>query len=100
MLIFSDKIKNRKTPVQSFYFDALELGNYWGCFGEPRRYHHTGMVLLVYSLREALAAVVREGIDASVKRHQRNAKILHEQLKSAGFELFVEDEVSKINTKI
>lgn len=74
--------------------DALELGNYWGCYGEDRRYHHTGPVLLVYSLREALAAVVREGIDRSVKRHQDNAKVLHEQLKNAGFKLFVEDEVS------
>jgi len=87
-----EKIKNRATQVPSFYFDALELGNYWGCFGEARRYHHTGPVLLVYTLREALAVIAREGLDKSVARHQQNAKLLHDQLQSAGFQLFVEDE--------
>lgn len=31
------KLQRRKTKVPSFYFDALELGNYWGCDGQPRR---------------------------------------------------------------
>jgi len=91
-----EKMKNRKTQVPSFYFDALELGNYWGCFDEARRYHHTGPVLLVYSLREALAVIIREGIEASIERHQTNAKILHEKLQNAGFELFVTDENARL----
>jgi alanine-glyoxylate transaminase/serine-glyoxylate transaminase/serine-pyruvate transaminase len=40
-----------------------------------------------------LAAIVREGLENSVERHQRNAKILYKQLEDAGFKLFVEDEV-------
>jgi len=31
-------VRNRKTKVASFYLDILELGNYWGCDGTPRRY--------------------------------------------------------------
>lgn len=91
--VFREKIKNRKTPVQSFYFDALELGNYWGCFDEAPRYHHTAPVVMIYSLREALAEIVKEGLDKSVERHQQNAKVFHDQLQKAGFELFVEERV-------
>uniref|UniRef100_A0A0N5A694 alanine--glyoxylate transaminase n=1 Tax=Parastrongyloides trichosuri TaxID=131310 RepID=A0A0N5A694_PARTI len=93
---FSDKavehIKNRKTPVASFYFDALELGNYWGCYGEARRYHHTGMISMVYGLRTALGNIVKEGIDESVKRHEENAQILYKELNNIGLEPFVKDK--------
>uniref|UniRef100_A0AC35U6U3 Alanine--glyoxylate aminotransferase n=1 Tax=Rhabditophanes sp. KR3021 TaxID=114890 RepID=A0AC35U6U3_9BILA len=91
-----DKIKNRKTPVASFYFDALELGNYWGCFGEVRRYHHTGMISMVYALREALAKLVEEGIDESVNRHKVNAQLFYKELKAIGLEPFVTDEVLRL----
>ncbi|GFR93266.1 serine--pyruvate aminotransferase [Elysia marginata] len=50
-----DAIASRKTRVRSFYFDAAELANYWGCDEGPRRYHHTGMISSVYALREGLA---------------------------------------------
>ncbi|KAI6172040.1 Serine--pyruvate aminotransferase [Aphelenchoides besseyi] len=86
-----EKIRKRKTPIPSFYFDALELGNYYGCFDEPRRYHHTGPVSLIYSLREALAAIVREGLDESIQRHEQNARVLHSLLEQNGFELFVKN---------
>uniref|UniRef100_A0A0K0FFM4 Alanine--glyoxylate aminotransferase n=1 Tax=Strongyloides venezuelensis TaxID=75913 RepID=A0A0K0FFM4_STRVS len=93
---FSDRaveyIKNRKTPVASFYFDALELGNYWGCYGEQRRYHHTGMISMVYALRTALTDIVKEGIEESVTRHQENAKILYSKLNEIGLEPFVDDK--------
>uniref|UniRef100_A0AC34REB6 Alanine--glyoxylate aminotransferase n=1 Tax=Panagrolaimus sp. JU765 TaxID=591449 RepID=A0AC34REB6_9BILA len=87
-----EKIRARKTPVVSFYFDALELGNYWGCFGEPRRYHHTGIISLVYSLRAALAQIANEGLENVVSRHKTNAKYLYSKLHDSGFETFVEDE--------
>ncbi|KAE9553559.1 hypothetical protein FO519_003252 [Halicephalobus sp. NKZ332] len=93
---FSDKaleaIKSRKTPVVSFYFDALELGNYWGCFDEPRRYHHTGIISLVYALRASLAQIAAEKIENVLKRHKENSKYLYQKLAEAGFEPFVSDE--------
>ncbi|CAD5216275.1 unnamed protein product [Bursaphelenchus xylophilus] len=91
-----EKLKSRKTQVASFYLDALEIGNYWGCFNEPRRYHHTGMVSLVYSLREALAAVAVEGLDQSIERHQKNVKILYRLLNENGFDLFVEKPENRL----
>jgi alanine-glyoxylate transaminase/serine-glyoxylate transaminase/serine-pyruvate transaminase len=92
---FSDramaKIRYRKTPVQSWYFDALELGNYWGCFDEPRRYHHTAPIPLVYALREGLSAVVQEGLENVVGRHQHNAHYFYNSLAEIGLGLFVEN---------
>lgn len=84
------KIRFRKTRVPSFYFDAMEIGNYWGCFtNEPRRYHHTAPISLVYALRESLAMVAREGIENMVNRHLANAIQLQEALESIDLELFV-----------
>ncbi|GIY05256.1 serine--pyruvate aminotransferase [Caerostris extrusa] len=57
------KIKSRKTPVSSFYMDALLIGNYWGCDDQPRKYHHTAPINLVYCLREALAILVEETLE-------------------------------------
>jgi len=97
---FSDralaKIRYRKTPVISWYFDALELGNYWGCFDEPRRYHHTAPIPLVYALRESLSAVVHEGLENVVMRHKNNAKYFYEALNSIGLEPFIENEAHRL----
>ncbi|CAI2341541.1 unnamed protein product [Caenorhabditis sp. 36 PRJEB53466] len=93
---FSDraivKIRNRKQRVASFYFDALELGNYWGCDGELKRYHHTAPISTVYALRAALTAIAKEGIDESIQRHKDNAQVLYAALKKHGLEPFVENE--------
>lgn len=87
-----EKIRNRKQRVASFYFDALELGNYWGCDGELKRYHHTAPISTVYALRAALSAIAKEGIDESIQRHKDNAQVLYAALKKNGLEPFVEDE--------
>jgi len=87
-----EKIKSRKSPVVSFYFDALELGNYWGCFDEPRRYHHTGIISLVYALRASLAQIAEERIENVLGRHKTNVKYLYNLLQEAGLEPFVSDE--------
>ncbi|KAI6196774.1 RNA binding protein [Aphelenchoides besseyi] len=60
-------------------------------FSDLAVYHHTGPVSLIYSLREALAAIVREGLDESIQRHEQNAKVLHSLLEQNGFELFVKN---------
>lgn len=86
------KIRNRKVRVPSFYFDVLELGNYWGCDDQPIRYHHTAPISSVYALRSALAVVANEGVDEGVQRHVQNARFLYEKLKEVGLECFVEHE--------
>ena len=69
-----DVIRNRKTPIQSFYLDMTLLENYW--YGEKRSYHHTVSMSMIYALREALRVVLEEGLAARYARHERNAGAL------------------------
>lgn len=87
-----DKITGRKTRCRSYYFDAVELANYWGCDEGPRRYHHTGMVTSVYALREGLARLAEETLEKSWADHKACAKMLYNGLEELGLELQVKDE--------
>jgi len=101
-ITFSDaaqkKIANRKTKPLSFYLDMMLVGNYWGCFDEVRKYHHTGPINLVYGLRAAVAEVAKEGLENVVARHQRNALRLHKGLEELGLELFVKNPKLRLPT--
>jgi alanine-glyoxylate transaminase/serine-glyoxylate transaminase/serine-pyruvate transaminase len=78
-----NKLKNRKTPVNSWYLDLNLVGNYWS---GNRAYHHTAPINMNYGIHEALRLVIEEGIEARIARHWR----VHEKLKSGlqrlGFE--------------
>ena len=77
-------IRNRKTPIQSFYLDMTLLENYW--HGEQRSYHHTVSISLIYALREALRLVLEEGLDVRYKRHDHNARALLAGAKAIGLQ--------------
>ena len=62
-------LRNRKTPVQSWYFDLTTVMNFWG---KERTYHHTPPVSIVYALREALRIVFEEGLENGWRRHKQN----------------------------
>jgi alanine-glyoxylate transaminase/serine-glyoxylate transaminase/serine-pyruvate transaminase len=64
-----DKIRARKTKVQSWYLDVTLLAQYWG---QERVYHHTAPINMTYGLYEALRLVHEEGLEASFKRHAQN----------------------------
>lgn len=82
-----------------FYWDMKLLGNYWNCFDEPARsYHHTLSASLVYGLREGLAQVVEEGLEASWKRHEATAKKLHQGLLDRGLVLFIKEPTNRLVT--
>lgn len=70
---FSDRamevITKRKTKVQSWYLDINMLASYWG---EERVYHHTAPITMNYALREALCAVLEEGLPRRFERHREN----------------------------
>jgi len=93
-----NKISKRKTKPLSFYLDMTLVGNYWGCFDEPRRYHHTGPINLVYGLRAAVAEVAKEGLENVNARHQRSALRLHKGLTELGLELFVKNPKCRLPT--
>lgn len=92
------KIFNRKSPIMVFYWDMKILGDYWGCFGTARVYHHTISSTILCGLREALALVVEEGLEKRIARHTHCAKILHEGLKKLDVEFFVENENIRLPT--
>ena len=85
-----EAVQKRRTRVPSFYYDLIELFKYWS---EPRAYHHTGPVSMMYALREALRMLHEEGLPNRIARHQRNAALLIEQLGELGFEPFAQAEV-------
>ena len=82
-------IRNRKTPIQSFYFDMTLLENYW--HGEKRSYHHTVSMSLIYALREALRVVLEEGLDARYERHEHNAHALLAGAEAIGLQPAAEE---------
>jgi alanine-glyoxylate transaminase/serine-glyoxylate transaminase/serine-pyruvate transaminase len=68
---------------RSFYFDLALLEDYW----LRRKYHHTISAPLIYALREALAVVEEEGLDARWDRHRRNHLALVAGLEALGLDL-------------
>jgi len=76
----------RKTPVPSFYLDA---GQFWRYWGPERAYHQTGMITMLYALREALLEVREEGLSARFARHRRNQRALIAGLEAMGLTLLV-----------
>jgi alanine-glyoxylate transaminase / serine-glyoxylate transaminase / serine-pyruvate transaminase len=67
-IVFSPRALEKKVPCRSFYFDVTLLEDYW----VRRKYHHTMSASLIYALREALAGVEEEGLQARWARHERN----------------------------
>ena len=85
-----EKIRNRKTKVQSWYLDLSEIEKYW--IENSRMYHHTAPILLIYALREALRLLYEEGLEARWRRHLRNAQALMSGLEALGLEIHAEKQ--------
>mgnify|MGYP003386163637 CR=1 FL=1 len=75
-----DKLRARKTPVQSWFLDLNLVLGYWS--GAARRsYHHTAPINALYGLHEALLMLHEEGLEAAWARHA-----LHHRALRAGLE--------------
>jgi len=83
-----EKIKNRKTPVETWYMDMTMVEKYWS---DERVYHHTAPISMVYALRESLRIVNEEGLENRFKRHKRNSNALFAGLKELKIVPLVED---------
>ena len=84
-------IKERKTPVQSFYLNLGNLETYWS-ENQNRVYHHTAPISMIYALRESLRMAMEEGLEERILRHARNAAALRAGLESLGLELFAKPD--------
>lgn len=84
-----EKIVNRKTPVQSWYFDLSLIREYWG---NARAYHHTAPVPLLYALHEACRLALEEGLEARIERHNSISARWGKGLEALGLTLAVAPE--------
>lgn len=95
------KLLQRKTKPSSYYLDMTLLGSYWKCFGnESRVYHHTISATLLYGLREALAEIAEEGLQASWIRHASAAVRLRRGLELRGLRSYVKIPQYQLSTII
>ena len=89
---FSEKavnvIKNRKTPVQSWFLDQSLVMSYWSGEGK-RSYHHTAPVNSLYGLHESLIQLQNEGLENRWARHQKQHLALANGLEKLGIEFIV-----------
>jgi alanine-glyoxylate transaminase/serine-glyoxylate transaminase/serine-pyruvate transaminase len=80
---FSPRALERRRRSRSFYLDLALLEDYW----LRRKYHHTISAPLVYALREALAVVEEEGLEARWARHETTHKAFAAALAAMNLEL-------------
>lgn len=88
-------LRNRKTKVQSWYFDLTTAMNYWG---KDRLYHHTPPISLIYALREAMRLTIEEGLEVRWERHRVNQLALIAGLEAMGLELLVKNPKDRLPT--
>jgi alanine-glyoxylate transaminase/serine-glyoxylate transaminase/serine-pyruvate transaminase len=87
--------RNRKTKVQSWYFDLTTAMNYWG---KDRLYHHTPPISLIFALREAMRMTLEEGLENRWERHQQNQLALIAGVEAMGLELLVKNAAERLPT--
>ena len=86
-----EKIKQRKTPVQSWFLDLNLVLGYWG--GESKRaYHHTAPINALYGLHEALIMLEEEGIENAWSKHTRNYLALKAGIEAMGLRFKVRED--------
>jgi alanine-glyoxylate transaminase / serine-glyoxylate transaminase / serine-pyruvate transaminase len=90
-----EMLRQRKTPVQSWYFDLTTTMSFWG---KDRTYHHTPPISIVFALREALRILFEEGLEASWRRHRQNQLALMAGLEALGLEMFVPKAEDRLPT--
>src|ERR1700675_1317897 len=90
-----EAFRNRKSKVQSWYFDLSTAMNYWG---KDRLYHHTPPISLIYALREAMRIVLEEGLEVRWAKHKFNQHALIAGVEALGLKLLVENPKDRLVT--
>jgi alanine-glyoxylate transaminase/serine-glyoxylate transaminase/serine-pyruvate transaminase len=83
-------VKNRTTPVQSWFMDLNLVMGYWGSGGQ-RAYHHTAPVNSLYALHESLRILQEEGLENAWDRHEKNHQALKAGLEAMGIGFVVKE---------
>jgi len=85
-----EKIRQRRTKVQSWFMDLNLVMSYWGS-GAKRAYHHTAPINALYALHEALLMLREEGLENAWARHHKNHLALKAGLEALGLEFIVKE---------
>ncbi|OUS49979.1 alanine--glyoxylate aminotransferase [Shewanella sp. SACH] len=95
-----DKLKNRKTPVQSWFLDQSLVMAYWTSAGGKRSYHHTAPVNALYALHESLRILAAEGLENAWQRHHEMHLVLRAGLEKLGLNFVVAEDyrLPQLNT--
>jgi alanine-glyoxylate transaminase / serine-glyoxylate transaminase / serine-pyruvate transaminase len=72
---------------RSWYLDLRLIGQYAGAATGARVYHHTAPISMIQSLHGGLGAVLDEGLDGAIARHESCGKQLQDGLEEMGLEL-------------
>lgn len=84
-----ERIKARKTKVQSWFLDLTLVMGYWG--SGKRAYHHTAPINALYGLHEALVILQEEGLENAWARHARNHQALKAGVEAMGLRFVVKE---------
>ncbi len=83
-----EKIKGRKSKVQSWFLDLNLVMGYWGG-AVKRAYHHTAPINPLYGLHESLVIMKDEGLENSWARHARMHGALRAGIEAMGLSFLV-----------
>lgn len=86
-----ERIRQRKSRVQSWFLDMNLVMDYWGG-GSKRSYHHTAPVNALYGLHESLLILHEEGLQKSWQRHATCHNALVEGLQAMNLKLLVDQQ--------
>ncbi|MHB8428895.1 MAG: pyridoxal-phosphate-dependent aminotransferase family protein [Acidiferrobacterales bacterium] len=86
-----EKIRQRKSPVPSWFLDLTLVMGYWGG-SSKRTYHHTAPVNALYGLHEALVMLQEEGLENAWARHEHNYGALRAGVEKLGLQFFVRED--------
>lgn len=89
-------MKNRKSKIIGFYCNLT----IWEDYYEQKYFPYTMPISDIISLDRALENVLEEGIENTIKRHERIAKATREALKEYGGELFLNSGYSNTVTAL
>jgi len=94
-----ERIKARKTPVQSWFLDQSLVMSYWSG-GAKRSYHHTAPVNALYALHESLRLLAAEGLEHAWQRHREMHQLLKDGLDQLALKFVVAENcrLPQLNT--
>ncbi len=94
-----ETLRDRKTPVQSWFLDLSLVMAYWEGSG-ARSYHHTAPIQMLYGLHEALLLLKAEGLEQSWARHREQHLALRDGLQRLDLQLLVAEahRLPQLNT--